>query len=161
MQRSKWAFIRSSRRRGRYRQLSVRIVDLNPFEPTWTERKLPLGFLVRSAPKLRRGVDLVIAYRPKRRFFADARRCRCSCSTRERCQPRVLCSLSNTVTDPYNHQPRRPWEASLIVQPASQSRPSMAGHAGVSVNSQLTLRVDYLMKTNQHCGKDRYWDSSS
>jgi CheY-like chemotaxis protein len=29
-----------------------------------------------------------------------------------------------------------------------------AGHAGVGVNSQLTLRVDYLMKTNQCRGED-------
>ena len=36
----------------------------------------------------------------------------------------------------------------------------MAGHAGVSVISQLTLGFDYLMKTNQCRGENRYWDSS-
>jgi hypothetical protein len=45
--------------------------------------------------------------------------------------------------------------------PSQLSQTSMTGHAGVSVNSQLTLRVDYLMKTNQYRGEDRYWDSSS
>jgi hypothetical protein len=35
------------------------------------------------------------------------------------------------------------------------------GRAGVRANSQLTLPVDHLMKVNQGCREDRYWDSSS
>jgi hypothetical protein len=31
--------------------------------------------------------------------------------------------------------------------------PFVAGQAGVSANSQLTLRVDHLMKSNQGCGE--------
>jgi hypothetical protein len=41
------------------------------------------------------------------------------------------------------------------------SQTFLTGHAGVSVNSQLTLRVDHLTKTNQYRGENRYWDSSS
>jgi hypothetical protein len=33
--------------------------------------------------------------------------------------------------------------------------------AGVSTNTQLTLRVDHLMKAAQCRGEDRYWDSLS
>src|SRR5215470_6255695 len=66
------------------------ILDLNPLKRARAELKLAPGFLVRSAPKPRRVVDRVGAGRPKRLFFADARWCRCSCSTRERRQPQVL-----------------------------------------------------------------------
>ena len=36
-----------------------------------------------------------------------------------------------------------------------------AGHAGVSANSQLTLRVDHSMNPGQCCGEHRYWRSLS
>ena len=67
------------------------------------------------------------------------------------------------VTDPNKHQPcRSAGTRSFAHGTASFAKStSMAGHAGFCVNSQLTLRVNYLMKTNQCRGEDRYWDSSS
>ena len=35
------------------------------------------------------------------------------------------------------------------------------GHAGVSANSKLTLRVDHSMNPGQCCGEHRYWRSLS
>ena len=67
------------------------------------------------------------------------------------------------VTDPYKHQPcRSAGTRSFAHGTASFAKStSMAGHVGFCVNSQLTLRVNYLMKTNQCRGEERYWDSSS
>ena len=65
--------------------------------------------------------------------------------------------------DPYKHQPcRSAGTRSFAHGTASFAKStSMAGHTGVCVDSQLTLRADYLMKTNQCRGEERYWDSSS
>jgi hypothetical protein len=48
--------------------------------------------------------------------------------------------------DPYKHGPAclQVLLASLMVRPCFAKSTSMAGHAGVSVISQLTLRTDYL-----------------
>src|ERR1700745_3246760 len=48
--------------------------SFNPLERARTELKLAPGFLVESASKSRCVVDRVGAQRPKRLFFADARR---------------------------------------------------------------------------------------
>ena len=75
----------------------------------------------------------------------------------------TLRSLPNTVLTPTSISPAglQALVASLMGTSSFAKTTSMAGHAGVCVNSQLTLRVDYLMKANQHRGEDRYWDSSS
>ena len=74
----------------------------------------------------------------------------------------TLRSLPNTVLTPTSISPAglQVLVASLMGTASFAKTTSMAGHAGVCVNSQLTLRVD-LMKANQHRGEDRYWDSSS
>ena len=64
---------------------------------------------------------------------------------------------------PYKHWPRRSAGTCSFAHGTAgfaKSTP-MAGHAGVSVISQLTLRTDYLIKADQYRGEDRYWDSSS